>query len=150
MYFESESKALFIGDALHAIVNDPLGIIIDSSGSIRDYVKTLDFFTTASYKALCPAGDEPLLSNAKHWTNQVSESFKSAYVQGLQKIISDKNDTLSKIFIAFSDRFGPSHSGHMGQDLLNLTLANIVEFLVKEGKVERSGSDWSNYKFKQA
>ncbi len=148
MYFESSSKVLFIGDALNATANDPLGIIIDASGTIKDVEKTLDFFSKASYHALCPAGDEPNLSQAKAWAIQVRDSFQNIFIKGTVAIIKDGYDNLEDIRIQFEDRFGPGHSGAQGKELLSLTLARILEHLVSSKLIIRNGNSWEDYVFR--
>ncbi len=148
MYFESTSKVLFIGDALNATANDPLGIIIDASGTIKDVEKTLDFFSKASYQALCPAGDEPNLSQAKAWAVQIRDSFQDVFVKGTVAIIKEGYDHLEEIRHQFEERFGPGHSGEQGKELLFLTLAKVLEKLVSSKLIIRNGNSWEDYIFR--
>ncbi len=58
MYFYTQGKILFSGDALNMYPSLPHSYLIDFSGSYKDWLKNLDFLQKASTNILCPAHDQ--------------------------------------------------------------------------------------------
>ena len=147
IYFHKETKSLFIGDALYVSINDPTSIVIDSSGSVKSFIKTIEFFENASFKALCPASEEPVLSHGKSTVSDVKQSFQNMYMQGIKGLLGKKGNTLYNIQALFLNRFSPNYAVKEGKDYLTMTIAKILDYLVETGHAKKTGDDWSNYEF---
>jgi len=150
IFFHKESKALFVGDSLYSSSDDPTSVFIDSSGSVHSFIKSLDFFENANFKALCPSSEEPVLSHGRSVINNVKQSFQLLLIQGIKNLLGQKGNSLYNIQALFLNRYSPSYAVSEGKDYLVLTISRILDFLVETGNAKKTGNDWSDYLFFKA